>query len=180
MTKPRVLYLDVDDTLLVWTNEHGGRAAPKAKEFIEWADQHLEVRWLTAWCPSGKMQRARAEELAEKFSHKVPPEFFERFTNPKHWIDEKTKAVDFNDPRPWVWVEDRLLTTETKFMQDNRYIDNFYACNVTTNRMVLQSVWRKLAKKFDLPGGPTMPFDRYMEPDPQQIAVDNLIDKISK
>jgi hypothetical protein len=60
-----VLYLDVDDTLIMWNDAHPyGKAAPWAREFVLWAVEHCEVRWLTMWCPAGRMAPHREAELA--------------------------------------------------------------------------------------------------------------------
>jgi hypothetical protein len=54
MYRTPILYLDLDDTIISW---EGGapHAAPGATEFVDWALEHFEVRWLTTWCPSGAM-----------------------------------------------------------------------------------------------------------------------------
>lgn len=155
--KPRLMYLDVDDTLLVWTNDIGGFAAPRAAEFMHWALEHFEVRWLTMWCPSGRLQPHGAEELSYRFNYKVSAEIFLNIHNPKMFQQDKTVGVDFDDPRPWVWVEDGLIPTEEYLLKANGTWNNFYKTNVTHDRRMLQKTWRLLAERFNLPGGPQSP-----------------------
>ena len=61
ITQP-VLYLDVDDTLINWATL---QAAPArgVREFLPWALERFEVRWLTRRCPSGEMPEEMAREL---------------------------------------------------------------------------------------------------------------------
>ncbi len=177
MIKPRILYLDVDDTLLVWTNSQQGFAAPMAAEFIHWANEHFEVRWLTAWCPSGKLRQHGAEELSYRFHGTIPAEMFMTFNNPKQWIDQKTEGIDWSDERPWVWVEDALLPKERMFLTP-KWIDQFYPTHVTHNVVALQSTWRKLAKTFDLPNGPAIPYTTEMVPSPMTDDIHAMIDRL--
>jgi hypothetical protein len=155
--KSRVMYLDVDDTLLVWTNDFVGFAAPRAAEFMYWALEHFEVRWLTMWCPSGRLQPHGAEELSYRFNYKVSQETFFNIYNPKMFWQDKTDGVDFEDPRPWVWVEDGLIRVEEDLLKRRNLWNNFYKTNVTHDRRMLQKTWRLLAERFNLPGGPVSP-----------------------
>lgn len=150
-TKSRIMMIDLDDTLLVWTDKGMGFAAPAADEFMLWALEHFEVRWLTMWCPSGKLREHGARELSYRFGHRIPPEVFAGISNPKRFINNKTEAVDHDDSRPWVWVEDALVPYELKELQDKNCMENFYPTNVTHNVVALQATWAKLAKRFNLP-----------------------------
>jgi len=152
--KTRVLYLDVDDTLLVWTNRALGFAAPRATEFVQWALEHFEVRWLTMWCPSGRMREAGCKELSYRFNYTITPEQFASIRNPRNFVGLKTEGIDFDDPRPWVWVEDGILPKEKIVLQDRGLVHNFYPAHVTRNIVELQSAWRKIAKRFELPSPP--------------------------
>lgn len=171
------MYLDVDDTILVWTNDIPGYGAPHSAEFIMWALEHFEVRWLTMWCPSGRMRREGAEELSYRLGDKIVPEIFESITNPKSFINNKTEAIDYDDPRPWVWVEDNMVLYERKVMLDKRLDHNFYPTNVSTNVVALQKTWRLLADRFDLPGGPNVNYSKEMDQPTVLISVNDIIDK---
>lgn len=150
--KPRVMYLDVDDTLLIWTNNHLGVAAPRAAEFINWSLDHFEVRWLTMWTLSGKMPTDRAQELSDRFGHTIEPKIFEyHIENPNSFSSFKTSGIDFDDPRPWVWVEDGILLKERQILESHKAYHNFYKTNVTLNVVELQRTWKLLAMRFQLP-----------------------------
>ena len=175
--KPRVMYLDVDDSIIVWTNKVHGFAAPMADKFIEWALQHFEVRWLTMWCPSGKLSQEGAEELSYRFNSKIQPDVFRNIVNPKQFISNKTEGIDFTDPRPWVWVEDGMVSYEKLEMERRGMTENFYPTNVSKNAAVLQSTWRKLTKRFNLPGTPSMPFKTKSDIPVTPLTVDELLNR---
>jgi hypothetical protein len=174
--KPRVLYLDVDDTVLVWTNEVHGYAAPKAAEFLHWALEHFEVRWLTMWCPSGKLEENQTQELSYRFNYKVDSSVFAGITNPRSFINSKCEGIDFEDPRPWVWVEDHLMPKEKYELENRNVADNFYSTHVTHNRVMLQSTWKKLAERFDLPHPVKYPYSTELDMPIQLINVDDIIE----
>lgn len=143
-----VMFLDIDDTLLIW-GEIGGFAAPGAVEFMRWAVQHWEVRWLTMWCPSGRLEPHGAAELSYRFGHQLPPEFFQAIVNPHGWFREKRRSIsDAELTRHWVWVEDGL------HFSLGPYRHRFYQCNVTEDPLALQKTWLRLAERFDLPRPP--------------------------
>lgn len=156
--KKRILYLDIDDTLLVWTNDIGGFAAPRAADFVHWALEHFEIRWLTLWCPSGRLQPHGAEELSYRFNYKVSKEIFASIHNPRMFQEmNKADGIDFDDPRPWVWVEDGALSNEQYILKSKGLWNNFYKTNVSQDRRMLQKTWRLLAERFNLPGAPNQP-----------------------
>ena len=171
------MYLDVDDTLIVWTNDIGGFGAPRSADFINWALEHFEVRWLTMWCPSGRMRMEGAEELSYRLAGKIAPEIFKNIVNTKQFIGRKTEAIDYDDPRPWVWVEDRILPNEKMELENRKLIDNFYPTNVSTNIVALQKTWRLLAERFELPGGPDKTYSKELDQPTLLLTVDDLMDK---
>lgn len=174
--KSRLMYLDVDDTILVWSNAAIGYGAPRAADFINWALEHFEVRWLTMWCPSGKMRMEGCEELSYRLGGKISPQTFHDIVNPKGFIDNKTEGVDFNDPRPWVWVEDGIVWKEQKELTDRNMMGNFYKTNVSHNIVALQKTWRLLAERFDLPG-PGKEYSKELDRPTTIITVEEIVDK---
>lgn len=156
----RILYLDVDDTLLVFTTEHPGIAAPLAGDFLRWAMQHFEVRWLTAWCPSGEMRPQPFRRLMLLLGIKGEDAFraARDVDNPMGWQSSKTEAIDWNDPRPWAWVEDELLDREREVLVVREALDNFITANVSRDPTALCRAWRALADRFELPGAPEEPY----------------------
>lgn len=176
-TKPRIMYLDVDDTLIVWTNNVGGYGAPRSAEFIKWALEHFEVRWLTMWCPSGKMRREGAEELSYRLGNKIEPDVFYNITNPQPFVNQKTEGIDFNDPRPWVWVEDGMLLKERNQLTQMNLAHNFYPTHVSYNVVALQKTWRLLAERFELPDAPDTNYSRKLDQPTLLITVDDIMNK---
>jgi hypothetical protein len=174
--KPRVMYLDMDDTLLVWTSDIHGYAAPKAAEFLQWAMEHFEVRWLTMWCPDGRMEESQTEELSYRFNYKLDKSVFSTIYNPTSFINSKCEGIDFSDPRPWVWVEDGVMPKERMELNNRNLMGNFYSTNVTHNRVVLQSTWRKIAERFELPHPVTYPYETNVDMPIQLLKVDDIIE----
>lgn len=150
-----VLYLDVDDTLLIWP---AGIGAPGAPEFIRWAKTHFEVRWLTMWCPSGDLYDL-APVLAGRLNMPVaelaeirnPVPFWRTFST----RDKTTSIVDgaIAEGRTWVWVEDEFLDhREADWVYGHpQYTHNYYETTVSRDPEALLRTWRELATRFSLP-----------------------------
>ncbi len=158
--KSRVLYLDIDDTLIVWSATHKGFGAPQVDKFIKWALEHFEVRWLTMWCPSGILRRHGCDELSYRLGNAVSPEILQSIKNPNSFTNSKCQGIDFDDPRPWVWVEDDMVPIERQYIEQRGLVHNFYKTNVSRDVTALQVTWKKLAHKFNLPGYDTMPYSK--------------------
>jgi hypothetical protein len=150
-----VLYVDIDDTLLMWRSTgHRGKyipkAAPGAGDFLRWAVNHFEVRWLSMWCRDGQFQPGNAEELAQLLGVEV--EFITaiptvRFTDPDKFRDEcrKTDGIDFTED--FVWIEDDILQSEKQVLRDHKMGLRHIPCNVTANPNRLLVVWEQLRKR---------------------------------
>lgn len=103
-TKP-ILYIDVDGVLLV----HGGTLSkdgrpqlrPYSKEFLEYATEHFECRWLTGW--HYNYEWSRIEELYEVY---LKPAGIDRRTF--------SKIV----PHDWSFISDLLLDKLNSFSLD--------------------------------------------------------------
>lgn len=153
--KERVLYLDIDDTLIRWTNDENGIAAPNAAKFVMWALEHFEVRWLTMWCPIGTLEEHRAEDLSIRFNRKISKETFMGITNPNSFFAAgdmyKTNGIDLDDVRPWVWVEDEILPYEVEVLRADKTLQHFHQCNVSEDPHRLIEVAKELSKKFNIP-----------------------------
>ena len=85
--------------------------------------------------------------------------FFKSIVNPiSFWTDDnmyKTNGIDFNDPRPWIWIEDKILAREQMELSNRGKLTNFYKTNVSHNMVMLQKTWKQIAKDFNLP----VPYD---------------------
>lgn len=161
--KPAVMYLDIDDTLLTdnesyWFEVHGEDAwylmshselaAPGAGDFLRWATQHYEVRFLSAKTASGFMDPSVADRLASAFG--LEPEFIASIPCCA-WGNNKLDGIDFDDPRPWIWIEDGLLSEEKEELKRRGLYDRHLRCNVTQDPYALMRLHQVLMQ-LDTPG----------------------------
>lgn len=135
MPEPRpVLYLDLDDTLISWRG--GPHAAPGAREFLLWALDTHEVRWLTTWCPSGEMEERLLRDLAKMLRLDVDVLRAVRGFDWDHsrckldgiaWLEHLVLG------RPFLWIEDEygLGEREVRFLHANGLLHRYRHCNVT-------------------------------------------------
>lgn len=120
MNEKPVMYLDIDDVLLDWSG--GGmipRAAEGAREFLLWALEHYEVRWLTYWAPNGRLNYDDAVALARAL--RVQPEILLEIKGldwsgderPIWGVQTKLDGIAWVEHlvmgRPFVWVEDETV-----------------------------------------------------------------------
>jgi len=169
-----VMYLDVDDTLLSMheryypafkqvpasTWRHYGYAPPGGREFLLWALDTHEVRWLTWWCPGGEMAEPMVARLEEEFqlspgtlAH-VRSARFARGGGRCH----KTDGIDWQEHeagRPWIWVEDWISDHEQQVLRGRGCLDRWHPCHVTEDPHALQ---RLHAHLLDM--RPSAPGDR--------------------
>lgn len=152
-----IVYLDIDDTLITWT-ESGMVAAPDAGSFVRWLHDHFEVRWLTAWAPIGKLWEHDAAQLAWLLNEKKVDDTLSEMIwllnkesiNPRSWQNLKTDAIDFDDSRPWIWIEDDILDREKVILADKKVPANWIRCNVTEDINAILKTWDEVAKKFNV------------------------------
>jgi hypothetical protein len=134
MLHPPVLYLDLDDTIISW--EGGPHAAPGAREFMVWAMDRFEVRWLTTWCPGGVMEEGLLGDLArmlqlpaDDLRHIRGFEWHEEGSklNGIAWLEHKVFG------RPFFWLEDDygFQYRERRFLARERLLGSYLHCNVT-------------------------------------------------
>lgn len=173
--KSRIMYLDVDDTLIVWSNRYPyGVAAPMAVEFIKWAQKHFEIRWLTAWCSSGQLSDNKAKVLSEYLLNKISPKELQLFNNPKSWRLNKTEGIDFDDPRPWVWIEDNILVREKFYIGSKNLAHCHYKANVSHNIVMLQKAWKLVAVDHNLSEAPSYPYSKIIK-EPNMALVEKYL-----
>lgn len=151
-SKP-VLYLDIDDTLLV----HRGicpKAAPGAKDFLLWSVKHFDVRWLSMWFCKGYKLEHHVYELAEYFD--LPPEFINDIPSPAFTMEgsfrdecNKASVIDFNEN--FVWVEDGLTRLERETLRKHKAGLRHIPCNVTADPSRLGEVKFILMERFNIP-----------------------------
>jgi hypothetical protein len=129
-----VLYLDVDDTLVSWRggNPHAG---PGAREFLLWALERYEVRWLTTWCPNGAMEDRLLADLAKMLE--IEPATIRGIRGFDWEGRSKLDGIAWLEhvllDRPFLWVEDDYGVGEREraFLSAHRMLDRYRWVNVT-------------------------------------------------
>jgi len=137
-----VLYLDLDDTILSWA---GGSpaAAPGASAFLLWALESFEVRWLTRWCPSGRMGRRLGQDLCRMLQIETD---LIRSIRGLDWraTASKLDGIAWMEhvvlDRPFLWVEDEygFGEAERRFLDAHGFLSRYRHCNVTEDRESLR------------------------------------------
>ncbi len=156
-------YLDVDDTIL--RRPAGGAvvAAPGAADFLRVLGRHFEVRWLTRWCPGGRMRPDQLRQLERYLS--LPTAELERIRNPCRFVDEepagafpvKWRALDWDAievGRPFVWIENYITPEDELVLAARDLLDCYIHCDVTAQPGRLAEVRRILEKRFRLAAKP--------------------------
>lgn len=142
MQNRAVLYLDLDDTVVSWA---GGRphAAPHAREFVVWALDRFEVRWLTRWCPGGEMEEKLLGDLARMLDLELSciagvrgAEWDPRGSkaNGIAWLEHTVLG------RPFVWLEDEhgFGDRERAILEGHGFLPSYWHCNVTVDERALR------------------------------------------
>jgi hypothetical protein len=151
LTKP-ILYLDLDETIL-WN----GEPVHNAKAFFLWCAEHFEIRWLTRWIPSGKMDEYQAKTLWLRFERQIHWREFQKWDNPKSFWNFKNEAVDFDETRPWVWVENRLDAHEDFLLAKSGHYSKFYVTDLRDDEdphgpeNAVARTWKRLSEDFNIP-----------------------------
>lgn len=151
-----VIFLDVDGVLLRFPTQDNvrefyakypeGAATPKVHEFLKWLNVYFEVRWLTAWCPSGWMNWERRRNLSQVLN--VPESLLQQFDHKHPWGEYKTDAIDFTEfqgtNRQFRWIDDEILPKELLTLERWGVTDWWIKtdCNDAPER--LQEVWTQL------------------------------------
>lgn len=148
-----VLYLDLDDTLIRW--EHGRPSgAPGAHEFLLWALQHFEVRWLTTWCPGGDMEQGLFQDLCKLL--RMPPDQIHHIRG-GDWTETASKLngllwlEHLVLGRPFFWVEDEngVGERERRVLAEQGLLDCYVHVNVSTDAQALIRAHERLRQRLD-------------------------------
>lgn len=146
-TAPPVMYLDLDDTVISWV---GGepKAGPGARDFILWALERYEIRWLTTWCPTGEMEESLLHDLCKMLEIDVEAL---RHIRGFDWDGlSKLDGIAWLEHtvlrRPFLWVEDDygFGERELHFMAEHGFLDRYRWCNVTEHPQSLISIHEQL------------------------------------
>lgn len=150
-----VVYLNVDDVLIRWEGRTRS-PAPGVADFLVWLQRHHEVRWLTSWCPSGIMRPDRVSKLARLLE--VREDQLQRIRNPRAFPAQpfgrpsKHLGIDWQDERPWVWIEDESLHVHNLDVLEQRGVrDRYIECNTSRRPDDLARVQEILGERFGKP-----------------------------
>lgn len=146
-----VLYLDLDDTLIAWPEGREGspRGAPGAGAFLRWALERYEVRWLTTWCPGGRMPGDLLGDLARMVD--LPREAL-RGIRGMDWsasgckLDGVAWVEHVVTGRPFLWIEDDygFGERERRFLEAHGMADRYLHVNVTEDPGALARLHEEL------------------------------------
>lgn len=144
---PPVLYLDLDDTIVSWA-DGSPRRAPGVTAFLSWALERYEVRWLTTWCPGGRMEARLLADLTKLTG--VPSERLRRVRGVSWDGGSKLDGIAWLEHvvlrRPFLWVEDGSVRPEAlRFLARHGFADRFRHCDVTRDPYAVLRLHRKLA-----------------------------------
>lgn len=145
MERP-VLYLDLDDTVLSW--QDGSPAAGRGvREFLLWALDRFEVRWLTRWARDGCMDPGLLKDLGKLTG--VDPERLGVIRG-LDWSDgTKLDGIAWAEHivrgRPFIWLEDDNTGADHRqFLDLHDLADCYLHCNVTDDPEALLSAHSEL------------------------------------
>jgi hypothetical protein len=150
MDRP-VLYLDLDDTLLDWSSGEP-EAAPLAREFVLWAAERFEIRWLTRWCRDGRMEAELLKDLCKMLD--LEPLAFDAVQG-LDWSegDCKLNGIAWLEHlvlgRPFLWLEDETGAgeRELRLLEEHGLRGAYCHCNVTRDADALARAWGELRRR---------------------------------
>jgi hypothetical protein len=116
------LYLDIDGVLV-------GKPEPKssavglalhAEEFLFFALEHFDCRWLTTHCTGGDI--APVIDYLREFTSVRMLELASK-VKPCAWHTLKTEAIDFTSD--FYWLDDSLLMSEIAVLKQKKALDRW-------------------------------------------------------
>jgi hypothetical protein len=146
-----VLYLDLDDTVITW-RDGSPRAAPGAREFVLWALERFEVRWLTTWCPGGVMEEGLLGDLCRMLEIDAGVlgelrgfdwEDTGSKLNGVAWLEHVVQG------RPFLWIEDEygVGIRERWVLEKAGFIGSYRHVNVTEDPGALRRLHQALLRR---------------------------------
>lgn len=148
-----VLYLDLDDTVVSW---QGGspQPAPGVRDFLLWALDRFEVRWLTSWAPNGRMAPRLVRDLSRLTG--VPVARLREVRGLDWKGGSKVDGIAWVEhvilDRPFVWMEDRTLPEAAlELLARHGYGHCFRRCDVTHDPDAVRRIHRELEARYGLP-----------------------------
>lgn len=146
MTHRTVLYLDLDDTILTWA-EGKPEPGPGVREFLDWALETFEVRWLTRWAPDGWMSRDLVVDLCKLTG--IDATRLRRIKGLNWEGGTKLDGIAWVEhillERPFIWLEDGDTgASHEDFLQLHGFGNCFHLCNVTRDAEALRRAHAEL------------------------------------
>ncbi len=162
VAEPPLADLDVDDTILRHPAAELSLPAPGVAAFLRFLARHFEVRWLTRWCPGGRMRDDQVALLVRHLG--LGADELRCITNPGAFVDEpatwgaagspaKWPALDWPAiarGRPFVWIENALTPEDRAVLTARGLLDCWIPCDVTADPDRLAAVRRSLSDRFRL------------------------------
>lgn len=145
-----VLYVDLDDTLVSWSTGEP-RGAPGADRFVRWALDRFEIRWLTTWAPSGRMDAKLLGDLCKLIG--VSTEELRRIRGLSWEGGSKLDGIAWLEHlvlgRRFVWIEDESLPDHAlDFLVRHGFRKCFHHCDVTREEGALRRLHRRLEDEW--------------------------------
>lgn len=151
MHQRAVLYLDLDDTVIVWKDGNPS-GAPGLREFLLWALDTFEVRWLTRWTRTGRMDHRLLRDLATMSN--VPSARLAPIRG-LSWAetDCKLNGIAWVEhvllQRPFLWIEDETVGTRaTDFLVRHGFGSAYHCCNVSRDPDALRRLHQTLIETY--------------------------------
>ena len=128
------IYLDIDGVLIT----NGGQPSPHIYEFLKYVTTEYNCIWLTTHCRDGNV-----ENPYNYLSDVLPDckEFLKKI-KPTTWDILKTEGIDFD--QDFIWLDDYLMQSEEKILEEKKVIHNFYKINLKENPRQLMEVLESL------------------------------------
>lgn len=143
-TRKPVLFLDVDGVLIRYTRTEA-LPTPHVKEFLEWAVEHFECRWLTSWAKWGTMEVPQRVTLSAILG--VSESLLKKLDHTHPWSEDKTQAIDITEFEngPLVrWLDDDRMNDEQATLKRWGVPEIFIHTDCSKNPNRLKQVWDEL------------------------------------
>lgn len=151
MNRKPVLYLDLDDTILTWAR---GKPEPAegVREFLLWALDRFEVRWLTRWARDGRMSPDLVVDLGKLTGVEADRlrEIDGLDWNEGSKLDGIAWVEHIVQGRPFVWLEDDNTGAEHRaFFGHHGFDESYRHCDVTKDPDALLRSFQELKRRHD-------------------------------
>jgi hypothetical protein len=144
---PHILYLDVDGVVLVPDfSRHGYRVADYAEQFLSWAVEHFDARWLSTRCQNGEAEEVRrAFRLAGLSANSLTWTAINRIPSAT-WGTSKAQAIDLQSD--FYWIDDNPDQPSVDLLRQHGREDRLIRIiggdseALLQARKILERVWR--------------------------------------